>query len=722
MKIRLHRLLISIVSAIACNGLLLPPAVHAQVDLNDLTSLSMAPFGGDFYHITVPSTGQLLTRIGPEVWQGNADIYQVDPTITSPGDPRRAGHYWSQFLMIGTDPDPEPGQVADFLTDRVESEGETLQSFNVIQSSGKVIEYEGTWTFRNLFTTTAHHWVWVDGEDHYHRVQVSMDVLSTINNVKAIWTEWFNVADAYGTVTAQTRDDGIQTLSALGTTNQHLLGEYELGRDDWLAMTDPQIGQDGSVARVLLSSTSDIRSGDEVTPIFADTTLFDNIELHIHRQFPTGVTLNAGTSFFMDNLVIMDPTQTGTSWINPKIERAKEWIDLIGPSIAPPDTPDPGSPVSRFFVPPGGTGNWSVVANWTPSPTPDSNDTAIIHAGRGATISSNVGSIGTLRLGDAGTGTLELQPGAVLQITNQALVGAGGGGNLGIINQTGGSLSITGGDPVMFLAYDSDDSADYEISDGELTVGNLWFRFGNGTLTQTGGTVNAAQLVLGEGGNPLTSALYDLQDGTFNVAGNANIGRAPGGENFPGSDLGSLQISGGVATFGDLLFGTDPTDQVVLSDSGVLRIVQSNYSVASALADIAAGNIAGVDLSVSTVDVGGVLYTQINAQVGLAGDYNDDGIVDAADYTIWRDTLGSTTDLRADGNNNHVIDDGDFWLWKSQFGASLGNASRSTETVPEPCSALLMALGCFVQFLRHAGKQRAWLLSDGFSGCKWDRY
>jgi arabinogalactan endo-1,4-beta-galactosidase len=29
------------------------------------------------------------------------------------------------------------------------------------------------------------------------------------------------------------------------------------------------------------------------------------------------------------------------------------------------------------------------------------------------------------------------------------------------------------------------------------------------------------------------------------------------------------------------------------------------------------------------------------------GDYNRDGVVDAADYTVWRDTLGSTTDLRA---------------------------------------------------------------------------
>ena len=50
------------------------------------------------------------------------------------------------------------------------------------------------------------------------------------------------------------------------------------------------------------------------------------------------------------------------------------------------------------------------------------------------------------------------------------------------------------------------------------------------------------------------------------------------------------------------------------------------------------------------------------------GDYNGDHVVDAADYTIWRDSLGSTTNLAADGNGNHVIDQGDFDLWSAHFG------------------------------------------------------
>jgi hypothetical protein len=58
----------------------------------------------------------------------------------------------------------------------------------------------------------------------------------------------------------------------------------------------------------------------------------------------------------------------------------------------------------------------------------------------------------------------------------------------------------------------------------------------------------------------------------------------------------------------------------------------------------------------------------------LAGDYNLSGVVDTADYVLWRDTLGSTTDLRADGSGpsfgvpNGVVDPFDFDFWRANFG------------------------------------------------------
>jgi lysozyme len=76
------------------------------------------------------------------------------------------------------------------------------------------------------------------------------------------------------------------------------------------------------------------------------------------------------------------------------------------------------------------------------------------------------------------------------------------------------------------------------------------------------------------------------------------------------------------------------------------------------------------------------------------GDYNDDGVVNASDYTKWRDTLGQTVlpGRGADGNLNGVIDAGDFNVWKSKFGVA-GAGGGAISVVPEPASlvTLLMA-------------------------------
>jgi CSLREA domain-containing protein len=71
----------------------------------------------------------------------------------------------------------------------------------------------------------------------------------------------------------------------------------------------------------------------------------------------------------------------------------------------------------------------------------------------------------------------------------------------------------------------------------------------------------------------------------------------------------------------------------------------------------------------------------------LPGDYNFDGIVNAADYTVWRDTLGSTTDLRADSSGptigipNGIVDQADYDFWNSHFGNMLsGNGAASVAT------------------------------------------
>lgn len=96
-----------------------------------------------------------------------------------------------------------------------------------------------------------------------------------------------------------------------------------------------------------------------------------------------------------------------------------------------------------------------------------------------------------------------------------------------------------------------------------------------------------------------------------------------------------------------------------------------------------------------------VLVEYLTLSTPLVGDYNDDGFVDAADYTVWRDSLGSSgADLPADGDGNLIVDQQDYVLWKTNFGSSAATGSPFVGAVPEPAAlwtALLMLVGAVVR-------------------------
>jgi hypothetical protein len=116
---------------------------------------------------------------------------------------------------------------------------------------------------------------------------------------------------------------------------------------------------------------------------------------------------------------------------------------------------------------------------------------------------------------------------------------------------------------------------------------------------------------------------------------------------------------------------------------------------------------AGLSWSTSQLYSTGVL----SVVPGITGDYNANGTVDAADYIVWRKTLGQTgTGLAADGNNNSQIDQADFDIWRSHFGQTAGSGSAATDgssttaqAVPEPtCLALLISAVLIVRgYVQH---------------------
>ncbi len=78
----------------------------------------------------------------------------------------------------------------------------------------------------------------------------------------------------------------------------------------------------------------------------------------------------------------------------------------------------------------------------------------------------------------------------------------------------------------------------------------------------------------------------------------------------------------------------------------------------------------------------------------LYGDYNDNGFVDAADYTIWRKLLNQNVTMPNDATPG-TVRNSDYTVWRTNFGKSaLGGAAPAITMVPEPSSAVLLVISC----------------------------
>jgi hypothetical protein len=72
------------------------------------------------------------------------------------------------------------------------------------------------------------------------------------------------------------------------------------------------------------------------------------------------------------------------------------------------------------------------------------------------------------------------------------------------------------------------------------------------------------------------------------------------------------------------------------------------------------------------------------------GDYNQDDVVNAADYVVWRKMLGQSVErgTSADGDGNGMIEMPDLDVWQMEF-AEIAPAGASA-TVPEPSAGLAL--------------------------------
>ena len=90
------------------------------------------------------------------------------------------------------------------------------------------------------------------------------------------------------------------------------------------------------------------------------------------------------------------------------------------------------------------------------------------------------------------------------------------------------------------------------------------------------------------------------------------------------------------------------------------------------------------------------------------GDYDKNGAIDGADYDKWKADFGTTVASLgdgADGNRDGEVNTADYTVWRDNLPAGAGAASVPGESVPEPATIRLVAVG-FLTLIQYATCRR----------------
>jgi T5SS/PEP-CTERM-associated repeat protein len=166
-----------------------------------------------------------------------------------------------------------------------------------------------------------------------------------------------------------------------------------------------------------------------------------------------------------------------------------------------------------------------------------------------------------------------------------------------------------------------------------------------------------------------------------------------------GSQYDQLVIGGAIAL--------DGVVEVVFDEDFVPQ-VGNRFEIITTAEPIGANKFAGASLPGLPEGMDWGIHYEPNVvalAISIPGDYSGNGVVDAADYTVWRNSLGQTgVFLAADGDGDDVVDADDYDFWKMHFGETVGGgsagASPSQYAVPEPGALLYLLCGMIAATIR----------------------
>jgi hypothetical protein len=135
-------------------------------------------------------------------------------------------------------------------------------------------------------------------------------------------------------------------------------------------------------------------------------------------------------------------------------------------------------------------------------------------------------------------------------------------------------------------------------------------------------------------------------------------------------------------------FQLDGVEITNLIPGQMLEITDRNVTLSGLLADGSTFRL-GLYRSMYPLPDGVDSVALVTVTSVLSGDYNYNGVVDAADYVLWRQHLGTALTLVNDATPG--VSAADYDVWKSQFGNELSGAAALV-AIPEPSAILLVAV------------------------------
>ncbi len=377
----------------------------------------------------------------------------------------------------------------------------------------------------------------------------------------------------------------------------------------------------------------------------------------------------------------------------------------------------------------GGNGRWET-ANWTKEgvsgltaaeamgDSTGGRGGLAISIGGGAMVEydPNPGDMGGLgdfkpRMDVNGPGSLTIKEGAVLSMDSHSdedgrwmRVGMDVILDNGTLRRTHSGSSVSGGR--IILGYRNELLPNQKINISVINGGRIEndakMVFGDPALPPTEGhspgievamTINNGTLDLTGGAD--FPEFFGLADGELVFFYEFEQGVGPKNEkysiNFTGP--GTIIIDNGIfvaqedeaGSFSPLV-GTDLTIPITYQDLWGLGILQANGQSGKTGA-----NFSTFFSATGTVGEDNYTLTSLVAPAGVAGDYNDNGIVDAADYVLWRNGGPLENEVDSPGTVNQA----DYTAWRARFGNGTGaGGALSGSAIPEPATlaCLLIAI------------------------------